>query len=236
MLNLYGMSSPNVLKIIMFLEEVEADYQFHTVNVLAGDQFEDRFTALNPMRKVPVIVDESGPDGQPITIFESAAILCYLAKKHKQFLPEGEREGLEVLQWLMVEVASAGPLLGQYNHFLRFAPENTYSLNRYRTLSGRAYDMFNDRLQDREFIAADQYTLADMTLFPWVESFYDFHGMKWEEHPNLARWHRNIKSRPGTERALARYQEIKANDPTFAQPASPEALDRVLGRGEFVRH
>jgi GSH-dependent disulfide-bond oxidoreductase len=235
MLDLYGMSSPNVLKIILFLEEVGAEYRFHIVNLLAGEQFDEGFKTLNPMQKVPVVVDRDGPGGDRMTIFESAAILCYLARKHKQFLPAEQREESEVLQWLMVEAASAGPLLGQYNHFLRFAPENTYSLNRYRTLAGRAYDMFDNRLRDREFLAACDYSIADMTLFPWVESFYEFHRMRWDEHPNLARWHRSVRARPGTVRALARYQEIKAQDPTFSQPPSPETLDMVLGRGKFTR-
>lgn len=235
MLDLYGMSSPNVLKVMLFLEEVEETYRFHIVNLLAGDQFEERFRVLNPMQKVPVIIDPRGPDGENVTIFESAAILLYLARKHGRFMPAAARDGLEAVQWLMVEAASAGPLLGQYNHFLRFAPENLYSLQRYRTLAGRAYDMFDERLKGREFLVADEYGIADMALFPWVEAFYDFHGMRREDHPHLARWHRAVRARSGTVRALARYQEVKAQDPTFARPPSPETLDRVLGRGKFTR-
>lgn len=235
MLDLYGMSSPNVLKIMLFLEELEIDYRFHPVNVAAGEQFDDRFMALNPMRKVPVIVDQDGLNGKQFTVFESAAILSYLAEKYDRFLPRDDVARYEVIQWLMVEAASAGPLLAQLNHYLRFAKERQYSLDRYRTLSGRAYDMFDARLKDREFIAADEYSIADMALFPWVEHFYEFHGMDWKEHPNLVRWRQALNMRPGVARSLARYRELAAQDLTFSRPPDPETLDMVLGRGKFTR-
>jgi GST-like protein len=235
MLELYGMSSPNVLKVIMLLEEVEAPYRFHTLNLLAGDQFSEGFQALNPMRKVPVIIDRLESDGEPVTMFESAAILLYLAGKHGRFLPADERDKLEVLQWLMLEAASAGPILGQYNHYLRFAPERQYSLGRYQTLAGRAYDMYDERLRERDYVAGSGYSIADMSLFPWVEAFYTFHRMNWDDHPNLARWHARVKERAGTRRALARYAEINANDATFTAPPSPDMLDQVLARGRSTR-
>lgn len=234
-MDLYGMSSPNVLKIMMFLEEVGAEFQFHPVNVTAGEQFDDRFTALNPMRKVPVIVDQDGIDGKEFTVFESAAILLYLAEKHGRFLPAEVTAKFEAIQWLMVESASAGPLLGQFNHFLRFAPENDYSLSRYRTLAGRAYDMFDTRLKGREFIAADAYTIADMGIYPWVEFFYAFHGMDRAEHPDLARWRDSVNARPAVSRAINRYGDIATADPSFSRPPTPDQLDRVLGRGKFAR-
>ncbi len=235
MFDLYGMSSPNVLKIMLLLEELGADYRILTVNLLTGEQFEERFERLNPMRKVPVLIDPDGPGGEAATIFESAAILLYLAEKYGQFMPYDRLAKYDVLQWLMVEAASAGPLLGQLNHFLRFAPDNEYALGRYRTLSWRAYDMFDQRLRDRDYMGGGAYSIADMAAYPWVEMFYEFHGMDRSEHPNLARWRASLNERSAVARALARYRELSAADPTFSKAPSPEQLDLVLGRGKFAR-
>tara|TARA_R110000782_G_scaffold78276_9_gene155628 strand:+ start:54739 stop:55446 length:708 start_codon:yes stop_codon:yes gene_type:complete len=234
MLQLYGMSSPNVLKIMILLEELGCSYDFHTVNLSAGEQFSEAFTALNPMRKVPVLI-ENRENGAPMVIFESGAILIYLAEKFGRFLPPASDSRYQVLQWLLVETATAGPTLGHYNHYLRFAPEDTYSLSRFRTLAGRAYDMFDERLQTQEYLANDEYSVADMALFPWVEYFHEFHQMSAAEHPALMRWRATIKTRPAVAAALERYQNIVANDRSFSQKPDPDTLDRVLGRGKFAR-
>lgn len=234
MLELYGMSSPNVLKIMILLEELNCSYNFHTVNLSAGEQFSEAFTALNPMRKVPVLIDQR-EDGSPFAIFESGAILIYLAERFGRYLPQATERRYVVLQWLMAETATAGPVMGHYNHYLRFAPEDTYSLSRFRTLAGRAYDMFDERLRTQEYLANDQYSVADMALFPWVEYFHEFHQMSAAEHPALMRWRTAIKARPAVAAALERYQNIVTNDRSFSHKPDPDTLDRVLGRGKFAR-
>lgn len=234
MLELYGMSSPNVLKAMILLEELGCSYDFHGVNVSAGEQFSERFIALNPMRKVPVLVDRRA-DGTPRAIFESGAILIYLAEKFGRFLPQDGERRYEVLQWLLTEVASAGPVMGHYNHYLRFAQDDIYSLNRFRTLAGRAYDTFDERLRTCEYLAAEMYSLADIALFPWVEYFYQFHQMRSADHLALMRWRDRIRARPAVIAALARYSEIASQDRSFSQPPDPDMLDRVLGRGKFTR-
>lgn len=234
MLELYGMSSPNVLKVMIFLEELGSSYDFHPVNLSAGEQFSEAFTALNPMRKVPVLIDQR-PDGSPMAVFESGAILIYLAEKFDRFLPRDTNTRYEVLQWLLVEAASAGPTMGHYNHYLRFAQDDVYSMSRFRTLAGRAYDMFDERLRGHAYLAADTYSLADMALFPWVEYFYDFHQMAADDHPALMRWRDTINARPAVAAALNRYQEIAGRDRSFRQPPDPDTLDRVLGRGRHAR-
>lgn len=234
MLQLYGMSSPNVLKIMILLEELGCSYDFYTVNLSAGEQFSKAFTALNPMRKVPVLI-ENRENGAPMVIFESGAILIYLAEKFGRFLPPASDSRYQVLQWLLVETATAGPVMGHYNHYLRFAPEDTYSLSRFRTLAGRAYDMFDERLRTQEYLANDEYSVADMALFPWVEYFHEFHQMSATEHPALMRWRTAIKIRPAVAAALERYQNIVTNDRSFSQKPDPDTLDRVLGRGKFAR-
>jgi GST-like protein len=228
------MSSPNVLKVMILLEELGSPYAFHPVNLSAGEQFSDAFTTLNPMRKVPVLIDQRA-DGSPRAVFESGAILIYLAEKFGRFLPQDVDTRYEVLQWLLVEVASAGPILGHYNHYLRFAQDDAYSMSRFRTLAGRAYDMFDERLRAHPYVAADMYSLADIALFPWVEHFYDFHRMAADDHPALMRWRNTIKTRPAVAMALERYQDVATRDRSFSQPPDPDTLDRVLGRGKYAR-
>lgn len=234
MLQLYGMSSPNVLKIMILLEELDCSYDFHAVNLSAGEQFSEAFTALNPMRKVPVLIEHRENDS-PTVIFESGAILIYLAEKFGRFLPPASQARYEVLQWLLAENSTAGPIMGHYNHYLRFAQEDTYSLSRFKTLAGRAYDMFDERLRTQDYLANEEYSIADMALFPWVEYFHEFHQMSAAEHPALMKWRDAIKTRPAVAAAIARYQDIAARDRSFAQQPDPDMLDRVLGRGKFAR-
>lgn len=236
MIDLYGMSSPNVLKIIIGLEDMDVSYNYHFIDVAHGEQFEPAFTALNPMQKVPVIIDHDGLNGERYTVFESGAILYYLARKIGKFFPTETAAQIETMQWLMVQMANVGPMFGQLNHFLVFAPEgNQYSFDRYRTLSGRIYDMLDKRLASVEYLAGNEYSIADIATFAWVELYHQRHGMNWSDHPHLRRWCDTVGARPAVKRSLARYEALQAEDPSFIRPQEPEKLDLVLGRGKFTR-
>lgn len=235
MIDLYGMSSPNVLKIMIMLEETGLPNRFTFVNVAAGEQFAPEFVALNPTSKVPVIIDHDGYDGERTVVFESGAILLYLAEKSGCLLPADPLGRMEALQWLMVQVSGVGPMLGQATHFIRFAPPGQdYSLDRYRTLAGRLYDQLDVRLGSASWLGGAEYSIADVATYPWVALYHDFHGMHWSDHPNLKRWCDGIADRPAVTTAQARYDGLMADDPSFKPDNPPEGLDRFFGRGRYA--
>ncbi|WP_428309725.1 glutathione S-transferase family protein [Hydrocarboniphaga sp.] len=229
MIDLHGMTSPNVRKIFIALEELGLQYRFHHVKVLLGEQFGPRFRALNPNSKVPVIVDHDGLDGEPVTVFESGAILLYLAEKAGRFLPSTRGAHYEMLQWLMLQVANVGPMLGQLNHYVMYAAEgNDYSLRRYRNEALRLYALLDERLADRRFLAGD-YGLADIATWPWL-AYLERHGQSWAQYPNLRRWHDAIALRPAVTRALEAIARIEKDDAATMAEASPATLDRFFNR------
>jgi GST-like protein len=235
MIDLYGMSSPNVLKVTILLEELALPYRFHYVNVAGGEQFEPEFVALNPNSRVPVIVDEDGPDGEPYTVFESGAILFYLAEKTRQFLPADVRGRHDTVQWLMIQMGNVGPMFGQLNHFQMYAPPgNEYSLSRYRTASGRLYDMLDRRLAEVPYLTGEDYTIADMATYPWAALYHEKHGEDWDQHPALRQWAERIGARPAVARAEAQYEGRQADDPS-QHNHSQDGLDRVFGWGKYAR-
>ncbi|KEQ51799.1 glutathione S-transferase family protein [Sphingobium chlorophenolicum] len=236
MIDVYGMSSPNVLKIIIALEELGFDYTFHNVDVVAGEQYGPEFVALNPLSKVPVIVDHDSFNGEPYTVFESGAILMYLAEKAGNLIPKDPRARMETMQWLVLQIANVGPYFGQHTHFLRHAPpDNEYSASRYRTLAGRVYDTLDKRLGVSAYLAGDEYTIADVATYPWAALYHDFHGMLWNDHPHLRRWCDLIAQRPAVIRSAAVHADIAANDPARSPNPSSEGVDRFFGRGAFAR-
>lgn len=236
MIDLYGMSSPNVHKVSIMLEELDLAYNFRYVNVGAGEQFTAEFIRLNPFSRVPVIVDQQGPDGRPYTVFESGAILMYLALKTGRFLPQSGEAHFEVLKWLMVQMANVGPLLGQLTHFTQFSPAgNEYSKNRYRTLAGRVYDGLESRLTDAPYLANGEYSIADIATYPWVSLYHERHGMQWAEHPNLRRWCDRIGARPAVARADAKYASRQADDPSMRPDLPQDGIDRFFGWGRYTR-
>jgi GST-like protein len=236
MIDLYGMTSPNVHKISIMLEELETPYRFHFVNVVAGEQFAPDFLALNPLGKVPVIVDRTAGGGEPTTVFESGAILLYLAEKHGRFIPHDPWQRLETIKWLMVQMAQVGPMLGQLTHFLRFAPEgNDYATRRYRTLAARAYNALDARLSGRPFLAGEHYTIADIATYPWVSLYHDKHGMDWPDQPNLKAWCECIAARPAVAAADARYASRELDDPSMRGDASQDGVDRFFGWGAYAK-
>ncbi|AWV08784.1 glutathione S-transferase C-terminal domain-containing protein [Marilutibacter maris] len=202
MIDLYYWPTPNGHKITLFLEEAGLDYTVHPVDIGAGDQFKPEFLAFSPNNKMPAIIDNAPADGGlPITVFESGAILVYLANKTGKFFGADVRQKVEVNQWLMWQMAGLGPMTGQYGHFNVYAPEPIpYAIDRYTREVQRLLGVLDKRLDGRDFIAGPQYTIADMACYPWIDP-YDKAPMDLSDYPNLRRWRSAIAERPGTVRA-----------------------------------
>jgi GST-like protein len=234
LITLYAADSPNVIKVYLALEEMELPYRAIPVDVMAGAQFDPAFMRLNPNARVPVITDDDGPDGHPQTIFESGAILLYLADKTGRFLPHGSRH--DVIQWLMLQMSSIGPMFGQYMHFFRYAPQgNDYALSRYRTQVRRILDVLERRLGEAEWLGGDAYSIADIATFPWARPLSRVFGPGTDaDYPRLMQWVARIAARPAAARAVAAAADI-AVATTAPGNAAPETLDRVMGRGVYAR-
>lgn len=230
MIDLYGMTSPNVRKIFFMLEELELPYRFHHIKVLHGDQFKPKFRRMNPNGKVPVIVDSEGPDGKPFTVFESGVILTYLAEKHGRFYPSAPVARYEVMQWLMLQMASVGPMLGQLNHFqMAGLAGNEYAMRRYTNEARRLYDLLEERLSSSPFLAGTDYSIADIATQPWT-LYYERHGFDWTQRPHLQRWRDGISARPAIQRAQQRIAQIEIDDAATVSTADAKVVDRFYNR------
>lgn len=202
MITLYTWGTPNGHKVSIALEELGLPYQTRAIDITRNQQFEAEFAALTPNNKIPVIVDDEGPDGQPITVIESGAILLYLAEKTGRLLPTDARARLEALQWLMFQMGSVGPMLGQAHHFLRFAPEVLpYAIERYSKEAARIYGVLNTRLEGRDWLAGDSYSVADIATYPWL-SRHDWQGIDLKRFPAVQRWYEAIAARPAVQRGM----------------------------------
>ncbi len=208
MIDLYFWTTPNGHKITMFLEEAGLPYKIIPVNIGAGEQFKPEFLAISPNNRIPAIIDREPADGgAPIPVFESGAIMLYLADKVGRFIPSGLRERIEVMQWLFWQNANLGPMAGQNGHFAHNAPEKLpYAIDRYVKETNRLYAVLDRRLADRPFVAGG-YSIADMACYPWIVP-YERQGQKLEDFPHLKRWFEEIKARPATVRAYARGKEV----------------------------
>jgi GST-like protein len=208
MIDLYYWTTPNGHKITLFLEEAGLPYTIHPVNLGRGDQFKPEFLAVSPNNRIPAIVDQDPNDGgAPVPVFESGAILLYLAEKTGQFLPKDLRGRTAALEWLFWQVGGLGPMAGQNHHFRQYAPEKLgYAIERYVNETNRLYAVLNKRLADRAFVAGD-YSIADMAAYPWIVP-YENQGQKLTDFPHLRRWFEAIHARPATGRAYARAAEI----------------------------
>jgi GSH-dependent disulfide-bond oxidoreductase len=204
MIDLYYWPTPNGHKIRIFLEETAMPYTIVPVNIGAGEQFKAEFLAISPNNRMPAIVDHTPLErGAAISVFESGAILLYLAEKSEQFIPSESRGRVDVLQWLFWQVGGLGPMAGQNHHFTRFAPEKIpYAIERYVKETNRLYGVLDKRLADREFLAG-AYSIADMASYPWIVP-HELQGQRLEDFPNLQRWFQAIKNRPATIRAYER--------------------------------
>jgi GST-like protein len=202
MIEVYSWATPNGHKVHIMLEECGLPYRVHAVDIGAGDQFEPAFLAISPNNKIPAIVDSDGPDGDPISMFESGAILLYLASKANKFLPADLRGKWTTLQWLMFQMGNVGPLLGQTHHFRVYAPEKLdYAITRYTNEANRLYGVMNKRLGQCRYFAGDEYTIADIAIFPWLRSWKN-QGIDWSDYPHLKGWFDEIAARPAVQRGV----------------------------------
>ncbi len=235
MITLYGMGSPNVVKIYIALEELALPYTVHPVDVFTGKQFDEAFLKLNPNAKVPVIVDPDGPGGKPYTCFESGAILLYLADKTGKLLPADKAARFDAIQWLMTQMSTVGPMFGQFVHFLRFAPAgNDYSKSRYLTQAVRVTEVIEQRLAGDAYLAGGEYSIADIATYPWLRNIPVLLGADVAaKFPNVSRWVQAIDARPAVKKALAEVDAVRARTTPFDKAAAVD-LDKVFGRGAFA--
>jgi GSH-dependent disulfide-bond oxidoreductase len=202
MIEVYSWATPNGHKVHVMLEECGLAYRAIPVDIGAGDQFKPEFLAISPNNKIPAIVDPDGPDGAPISMFESGAILVYLAAKTGRFLPADLRCRYRTLEWLMFQMGSIGPMLGQTHHFRLYAPEKIpYAVDRYSNEAKRLYGVLDTRLKASEYVAADEYTIADIAIFPWLRSWQN-QGIDWAEFPHAKAWFDRVAARPAVQRGV----------------------------------
>jgi GSH-dependent disulfide-bond oxidoreductase len=218
MIELYYWPTPNGHKITLFLEEAGLDYRIHPVDISAGDQFKPEFLTFSPNNRMPAIIDTAPADGgEPITVFESGAILLYLAEKTGQFLPTDVRGKKAVTEWLMWQMGGLGPMAGQNHHFGVYAPEKlSYAITRYVNETNRLYGVLNRQLEGREFITGDEYSIADMAAYPWVVP-WQRQQQNLDDFPNVKRWLNAIAVRPATVRAYARGETVSQNRTTVTE-------------------
>jgi len=208
-IDLYYWPTPNGWKASIILEELDLPYKVVPINIGAGDQFEPEFLKISPNNKMPAIVDHDGPGGEPISIFESGAILMYLAKKTGRLLPQEPRERYLVLQWLMFQMGGIGPMLGQAHHFRQYAPEEiSYAIDRYTNEAARLYGVLDRRLSESEYLAGADYTIADIAVYPWIVP-HDNQGQKMEDFPNLNRWFESLRARSAVDRGIKVGEEMR---------------------------
>lgn len=202
MIDLYTWPTPNGHKIHIMLEECGLPYRVHAVNIGQGDQFKPEFLQISPNNKIPALVDSEGPNGQPLSLFESGAILIYLAAKTGRFMPQSDHAKYEVLQWLMFQMGGLGPMLGQAHHFRIYAPGKIdYAIQRYTNEAKRLYAVLNQRLSGRDWVAGDGYSIADMAIYPWLRSWQN-QGIDWNDYPQLKIWFDRIGERPAVQKAV----------------------------------
>ena len=229
MINVYSWATPNGHKLHIMLEECGLAYRVIPVNIGTGEQFAPSFLAISPNNKIPAIVDPDGPGGQPINVFESGAILLYLAAKTGRFLPDDLRARYEVLQWLMFQMGGLGPMLGQAHHFRIYAPEKLpYAVERYTNEAKRLYGVLDRRLAKSRYIGCGEYSIADIAIFPWLRSWKN-QGIDWVDYPQLKGWFDEVAARP----AVLRGVEVLAD---LRKPMTDDAARRALfGTEQYQR-
>ncbi len=229
MITLYGMGSPNVVKVYIALEELGLPYTVAPIDVFTGKQFDAEFLKLNPNAKVPVIVD----DGR--VLFESGAILLYLAEKTGKLLPAEIGAKYEAIQWLMVQMSTVGPMFGQHVHFTRFAPAgNDYSKSRYATQVHRVFEVIEQRLATTPYLGGAEYGIADIATYPWARNIPVLLGADAAaKFPNVMRWVATVSERPAVKKALAAVDDVRARTTQFDK-AEADSLDKMFGRGQYA--
>ncbi|OEC98631.1 MULTISPECIES: glutathione binding-like protein [unclassified Rhizobium] len=210
-IQLYSLPTPNGVKVSIALEELGLPYEPHLISFGTNDQKSPEFVSLNPNGRIPAIIDPNGPDGKPIGLFESGAILVYLAEKTGKLMPSDAAMRYETLEWVFFQMAGIGPMFGQFGHFFKFAAEkvanNSYPVERYRDEAKRLLGVLENRLQGREWIMGDEYTIADITTFPWVRGVDVFYGgrevLEFESFPSVMAWLERALARPASQRGLS---------------------------------
>jgi GST-like protein len=229
MLDLYVWPTPNAYKVSIMLEEIGRPYRVIPVDIGRGDQFKPEFLKISPNNKMPAIVDHDAPDGKPLAMFESGAILMYLAETSGKFMPKDLRGRYQVIQWLMFQMGGIGPMLGQAHHFRQYAPEKLdYAINRYTNEATRLYRVVDKRLSGAEYLAG-AYSIADMAVFPWLRS-WERQGQNLNDHPNLKRWFDAINARPAVKKGL----ELLA-DKRRAGPIDDKAREILFGSTQYAQ-
>ena len=230
MIEVYSWATPNGHKVHVMLEECGLPYRVHAVDIGAGEQFDPAFLAISPNNKIPAIVDPDGPEGRPISLFESGAILLYLAGKTGKFLPEGVAAKYEVLQWLMFQMGGVGPMLGQAHHFRIYAPERIpYAVDRYTNEAKRLYGVMDKRLARSRYLGGAEYSIADIAVFPWLRSWKN-QGIDWNDYPNLKGWFDEIAGRPAVKRGVEVLAERR-------KPLTDDKSRSILfGDEQYKRH
>jgi len=229
LIDLYTWTTPNGYKISIALEELDLPYRVYPINISEGEQFTPEFLKISPNHRIPAVVDNDGPDGEPYSIFESGAILIYLADKAGRLLPDGGSDRYSVIQWLMFQMANIGPMFGQAGHFLRYAPEKIpYAVERYTNEVTRLCGVMDRRLAESDYLAGT-YSIADIACFPWIRPLERLES-GFDDFPNLARWHEAIAGRPAVQRGL----EIP--DPSIAPSSlTDKARDVLFGKTQYQR-
>ena len=229
MIEVYSWPTPNGHKVHVMLEECALPYKAIAVDIGKGDQFRSDFLAISPNNKIPAIVDPDGPDGEPISLFESGAILMYLAAKTGRFMPESIRGKYEVLQWLMFQMGGVGPMLGQAHHFRIYAPEKLpYAIERYTNEAQRLYGVMNKRRAKSKYLGGPEYSIADIAVFPWLRSWKN-QGIDWDDYPHLKGWFDEISGRPAVQRGV----EVLAG---LRKPLSDDKAREVLfGKEQYKK-
>ena len=229
MIDLYSWATPHGHKIHVMLEECGLPYTVHAVDIGAGDQFKPDFLAISPNNKIPAITDSDGPDGKPISLFESGAILLYLAGKTGKFMPKSVRGRYVMMEWLMFQMGGIGPMLGQAHHFRIYAPEKIeYAVDRYTNEARRLYGVLDKRLGQCRFLAGDEYTIADIATWPWTRS-YKNQGIELDDFPNVKRWFDTIEARAAVQRGVQVL--AKARKPLH----DDKARDLLFGAGQYQK-
>lgn len=233
MIELFGGDTPNVLKVVIALEELELEYK-HNYFDIVNNKDDPSFRAVNPNGRIPAIVDSEGVDGTPMPMAESGAILYYLADKHGAFFPTDPRARYETMQWLMFQMSGIGPMFGQYVYFSRRVKNEQHGHDRYATEVLRLYDVLETRLGKKRFIAGDEYTIADMATFPPI-LYVKVTGMDRSKYPNIGRWMAEIAARPAVDRAIKAMGSIDLDADMSTYNLTEDQWDRMFGRGKYSR-
>ena len=232
MVTLYAWPTPNAHKVSIMLEECAIEYKVVTVDITAGDQFKSDFLAISPNNRMPALVDDQGPEGKAISIFESGAILIYLADKVCRLMPAGGNARYDVLQWLMFQMGNLGPICGQAHHFREAAPERVpYAINRFTNEAERLYHVMDRRLKEIDYLAGKDYSIADIACWPWVR-VHRYHGQRWEDFPNVKRWFDDVAARPAVQKGMKLLINKRAKT---RDVLNQEARDILFGQTQMAR-